>query len=112
MTGREECRVLKEMLKAYVKAENLDLVIADCDLEGECPGICPSCEAEMRTISRFLAKMACSKACEDSDDGGFAMTEWLDDGRNTEVVVISCRNNECKIINCELEEFGLDESTF
>lgn len=108
MTGREECRMLKEMLRSYVKNEKLDLIIADCDFEGECPGICPSCEAEMRAVSKLIAK----KACEDSDDGIFTMTEWMDDGRNTEILVISCRNDECKVINCELEEFGLTESTF
>jgi hypothetical protein len=112
MTGREKCRILKEMRRAYVKAEELDLIIADCNFKGDCPGTCPSCEAEMRTISKLLADKTYKNACEASDDDGFTLTEWLEDGRNTEVVVISCRAHECNTINCELEELGLSEYTF
>lgn len=112
MTGREKCRMLKEMRRAYVKMEELDLTIADCYFEGDCSGTCPSCDAEAQTISRLLAKKAYGASYGDSDDDGFTLTEWLFDGRNTEVVVISCRNDECSTINCELEELGLSECTF
>ncbi len=112
MTGREKCRILKDMRRAYIKAEELDLTIADCDFPGDCPGTCPSCEAEMRTISRLLASKSFSNSDEHFDDGGFTFKEWLFDGRNTEVVVISCRDGGCNTINCELEELGLSECTF
>lgn len=112
MTSREDCRALKEMRRAYVRAEKLDLIIADCDFRGECPEICPSLEAERRAISRLLARKVCENACEDFDDGTFTLKEWMDVGRNTEIVVISCIKDECNTINCELEEFGLTECTF
>lgn len=111
MTGREECRMVKEMRRAYVKAEKLDLAIADCNFKGECPGTCQANEDEMLAISRLLVRKA-YRNVRDGFDDGFIQTEWMEDARNTEIVVIGCNDDECNIINHELEELGLTECTF
>jgi TonB family protein len=36
-------------------ANGIDLEIPDCTFEGECPGTCPRCEAEVRQLERELS---------------------------------------------------------
>lgn len=56
MTGKEKCRILKE-IRAQIAAQNdIDLVIEKCTHKGECRGTCPRCESEVRYLEQQLEK--------------------------------------------------------
>ncbi|MGI5874354.1 MAG: hypothetical protein ACOX8R_06820 [Bacillota bacterium] len=56
MTGREKCRILKQIRAEIAAANDIALVIEECPHKGECKGTCPRCEAEVRYLERELAK--------------------------------------------------------
>ena len=112
MTGRERCRLMKELRRTYADAEGLDIVISDCSYTGECTGTCPSCEAEMRAMARLLERKALSSTFKNHADCQCSTTEWVVGDRNTEIVVISCTHEDCGMLNTDMEELGLSESTF
>lgn len=85
MNGKSKCKILKEIRKEIARANSIELVTAECNYKGECPGTCPKCEEEVRFLNSELAKlkqagkvvavaglaaavMATSVACVGADD--------------------------------------------
>ena len=56
MTGKETCKILKEIRAKIAEANEIPWVIEDCPYEGECRGTCPKCEAEVRYLEQELSK--------------------------------------------------------
>ena len=54
MKGKQICSYLKSVRREVAAANGIDLEIPDCTFEGECPGTCPRCEAEVRQLEREL----------------------------------------------------------
>lgn len=54
MNGKQICSYLKSVRREVASANGIDLEIPDCTFEGECPGTCPRCEAEVRQLEREL----------------------------------------------------------
>lgn len=58
MTGKEKCRMLRE-IRAKIAAENGLTVPEDtCKNEGPCAGTCPKCDQEVRQLETQLSKRA------------------------------------------------------
>ena len=56
--GKKTCKILKE-IRAQIAAENDILYItSECKHQGDCPGTCPKCEAEVRYLEKELEKRA------------------------------------------------------
>ena len=55
MKGKQICSYLKSVRREVAAANGIDLEIPDCTFEGECPGTCPRCEAEVRQLERELS---------------------------------------------------------
>ncbi len=56
MTGRQKCRILKEIRAQIARENDIDLVIEECPHRGECRGTCPRCESEVAYLERELEK--------------------------------------------------------
>ncbi len=56
MNGKSKCKVLKDIRKKIVEANDIAYVTSDCKYKGECSGTCPKCEAEVRYLEEELAK--------------------------------------------------------
>ncbi|MBO4645740.1 MAG: energy transducer TonB [Bacteroidales bacterium] len=55
MKGKQICSYLKSVRREVAAANGIDLEIPDCTFEGECPGTCPRCEAEVRQLEQALS---------------------------------------------------------
>jgi hypothetical protein len=56
LTGKEKCRVLKEIREKIAQANELEFKCAECTHEGPCRGTCPRCEQEAAQLERALEK--------------------------------------------------------
>lgn len=56
MTGKEKCKILKEIRRQIAEKNDIRLVIEECTHKGKCRGSCPRCEAEVRMLERELDK--------------------------------------------------------
>ena len=56
MTGKEKCRILKQIRQQIAQENDIALVIEECTHKGECRGTCPRCESEVRYLERELEK--------------------------------------------------------
>jgi len=56
MTGKEKCKILKEIRRQIAEKNDIRLVIEECTHKGKCRGSCPRCEAEVRLLERELDK--------------------------------------------------------
>ena len=56
MTGKQKCRILKEIRAEIAKQNDISLVIEECAHKGECRGTCPRCESEVRYLEAELEK--------------------------------------------------------
>ena len=54
MTGKQKCRILRELRREIAAANDLTYVTEECKFKGECRGTCPKCEAEVRDLERQL----------------------------------------------------------
>ena len=58
MTGKQKCRILRELRREIAAANDLTYVTEECKFKGECRGTCPKCEAEVRELERQLDRKA------------------------------------------------------
>lgn len=56
MKGKQVCSYLKSVRREVAAGNGIDLEIPDCTFEGECPGTCPRCEAEVRQLEQALSQ--------------------------------------------------------
>ena len=56
MTGKNKCKILKEIRRQIAADHDIAFVTEDCKYQGECTGTCPKCEAEVRYLEQELAK--------------------------------------------------------
>lgn len=54
MTGKQKCKILRELRREIAAANDLTYVTEECKFKGECRGTCPKCEAEVRELERQL----------------------------------------------------------
>ena len=55
MKGKQICSYLKSVRREVAAANGIELEIPDCTFDGECPGTCPRCEAEVRQLEQALS---------------------------------------------------------
>lgn len=58
MTGKEKCRVLKNIRYEIAKANGISFETTECKYQGECMGFCPKCDSEVRYLERELQRKA------------------------------------------------------
>ena len=56
MNGKQKCRILKRIREQIAQANDIELVVEQCAYQGDCKGVCPRCEAEVRYLERELEK--------------------------------------------------------
>lgn len=56
MTGKNKCKILKEIRKQIANDNDIEFITSECSHQGECSGTCPKCEAEVRYLESELAK--------------------------------------------------------
>ena len=54
--GKATCAILKQIRRDIAEKNDIALTIAECTHQGDCPGTCPRCEAEVRILERALAE--------------------------------------------------------
>ena len=54
MTGKDKCKILKEIRAEIAKKNDIEWVVQECTHKGECKGTCPRCESEVRKLEREL----------------------------------------------------------
>ena len=55
MSGKDICKYLKSVRRAVAEANGIELDISECSFEGRCPGTCPKCETEVRSLESALS---------------------------------------------------------
>ena len=58
MTGKEKCRLLREIRYEIAKANGIPYHPLECTFEGACAGTCPRCDAEAKMLDEKLTQMA------------------------------------------------------
>lgn len=58
MTGKEKCKLLREIRREIAEANGIVYLSAECTHDGECAGTCPKCDAEVRYLDSELNRMA------------------------------------------------------
>lgn len=56
MTGKQKCKILKEIRRQIAENNDIRFVVEECTHKGKCRGTCPKCEAEVRMLERELEK--------------------------------------------------------
>ena len=56
MSGKERCKILKEIRRQIAENNDIDYVVSECKYQGECVGTCPKCEAELVYLENELKK--------------------------------------------------------
>ena len=56
MTGKEKCRILKQIRQQIARENDIELIIEECTHKGDCKGTCPHCESEVRHLEAELEK--------------------------------------------------------
>ena len=56
MTGKQKCKILKEIRKQIAERNDIRYVIEECTHKGNCRGTCPKCEWEVQMLERELEK--------------------------------------------------------
>lgn len=54
MTGKEKCKLLKEIRIQIAKTNGIEFSTVECKQQGECIGTCPRCEAEAKTLDNAI----------------------------------------------------------
>lgn len=54
--GKRKCEVLKDIRRKIAESEGIKYAPAECHHEGDCPGTCPRCEAEVQYLEREIAR--------------------------------------------------------
>ena len=54
--GKRICKVLKSIRKQLIQQNDLDISQHECHYEGNCPGTCPRCEAELEEINKSVIR--------------------------------------------------------
>lgn len=61
MTGKEKCRLLKQIRKEIAEANGIVYLTSECNSSGkDCIGTCPKCDAELRYLDSELNRIAAS----------------------------------------------------
>lgn len=58
MTGKEKCKLLKQIRKEIAESNGIVYLTSECTFEGECRGTCPKCDAEIRYLDNELQSKA------------------------------------------------------
>lgn len=56
MTGKQKCKILKEIRRQIAEQNDIRYVIEECTHKGKCRGTCPRCEWEVQMLERELEK--------------------------------------------------------
>ncbi len=56
MTGKQKCKILKEIRRQIAEQNDIRYVIEECTHKGKCRGTCPKCEWEVQMLERELEK--------------------------------------------------------
>ena len=56
MSGKEKCRILKEIRMEIARSNGIAYAVDECQHRGECRGTCPRCEAELRYLEDQLER--------------------------------------------------------
>ena len=56
MTGKETCKILKEIRQKIANENDIPLYTEECQYKGKCKGTCPKCEAELLYLEKELSK--------------------------------------------------------
>lgn len=54
--GKRKCEVLKDIRRKIAESEGIKYAPAKCNHEGDCPGTCPRCEAEVEYLEKEIAR--------------------------------------------------------
>ncbi len=61
VTGKQKCKILKEIRAQIAQENDISLVIEECTHKGACRGTCPRCESEVAYLERELEKRRTAK---------------------------------------------------
>lgn len=56
MSGKNKCKILKEIRKKIADENEIPFVTSECKYKGACKGTCPKCEAELVYLELELQK--------------------------------------------------------
>lgn len=56
MTGKEKCKILKDIRKDLADKLKININQKECTYEGECKGTCPKCQQEEEKLNKALLK--------------------------------------------------------
>lgn len=54
MTGKEKCKLLKEIRIQVAKENGIDFFAVECKQKGDCKGTCPRCEMEIEYLDSCI----------------------------------------------------------
>ena len=56
MDGKTKCNILKQIRNTIARNNGIDYEAPQCSFQGDCPGTCPKCEAELQYLEKELSK--------------------------------------------------------
>ena len=63
--GKEKCKILKDIRSYIAEKYGLSYNSPECNHQGDCPGTCPQCDAELADIQRQLKEKGITDISQD-----------------------------------------------
>ena len=63
--GKEKCKILKDIRSYIAEKYDLSYNAPECNHQGDCPGTCPQCDAELADIQRQLKEKGITDISQD-----------------------------------------------
>lgn len=57
MSGKEKCKLLKELRQRIAEENNIEYTGKPCSFEGDCKGTCPACDRELTDLTQKVNKL-------------------------------------------------------
>lgn len=54
--GKQTCKILKEIRRQIAEANDIEIIISECQYQGDCLGTCPKCESEVLYLEQQLER--------------------------------------------------------
>lgn len=56
MTGKQRCKILKDIRKGIAEENGIEFITSECKHKGDCLGTCPKCESELRYLEKEIER--------------------------------------------------------
>lgn len=114
MAKNPKCEFLRDLRRQFAQANDIPYETQECTFEGECPGTCPRCDAEVEYLEEMLQERIGLGLPVQMGDVTVPLYHEMMHHRleSTEIVMGQVDYRSCFVSNCPLADMGLSADVF